>query len=1075
MAEFSFGVIGDQGSVRLRGTPFYYSTRRTGTGNTGPAVKAVADLVRSFEVSDIINLGDLTYNTGASTLYEENNGQFFNDYMAPYPSPIFKNNSPYRSIDGKKVWPYDLYDYPNGFPHPVDHGLGGSKDGINRYWPTAGNHDYGLRVGYSETNVSISEKNQSESNSAIPIGSTSTKTPQPFIDYFGWLANPSLLEHQTVNVGSADGEGYQGIYYSTELGNQNNGKPLIELFSIDTERILLNAGYHSKLRNGFGPDTDDTEKDFNKSTTKKDAAYDPTKNTNSDQLSPNEHKNNGYKQFQWLKNRILNSQAKWKIIIGHHPVYGSAAEGRDQNSGYGSTPALQRLLKALPEGSFDAYFNGHAHYYQRILESNNKGIGLGIPFITLGNSGRRLYSVNESWYGDNIYYPRNNPKVLKRNNELKQYLLSSDPVNAAISGIWGWDDDEIEAIKDPYSFGYGAGSTKVDDSYFLFQYQQTRVLDPAISENLIELSRTKDLTGWDGLKQEDWEATKQIDGEDDEIYLNPAVIKIRFSKDGKAIEATPWHGGSGYMQSKGGNHTVDFEIRGNDAYIESQTNNPFDRSIIRLIFKEGKLDSTEIIHDGSGYKNYVQQKINGQSTYIPTESKSAYIYIHPFLDETWTMEHSDDDWGLLPAKQSDSYKDWYLITDTRISTETVNHNHNIQINYTIAPKSEKAQSILKSNSWALPTGYSGEDAQNKYENPQQGLLTLRDSEGALIGSANVKDGTASIRIRKLPKPGKLSASFSGDALSSYLVNFKPTTTTHDIQFGDWESGITSNNGTFALTKSTSFSVSRTDHNKGLVSFGILHNDSGIEKIILSKAQAGDLHALDQDHLFNEGWQSSESQRQGDFNFVPELTSGTYTPFAKNTSGQMLKLNGVQSDGNSIIASFEGDVEVNFTAQGTGILEAGSGNIDVRISRLGRNHNGLAFYEADPITGAISVENETLLPNDKDYLSSALQLAKSAGTYLSASQLPQYKGSQTYDNLPLEASKNYGLLLLHSDHSNQLSSSYSQANLGEAVQMKSFYTPGRGITYGIEDLTLSNSDRDYNDLIITLYADQPLIS
>ena len=190
---------------------------------------------------------------------------------------------------------------------------------------------------------------------------------------------------------------------------------------------------------------------------------------------------------------------------------------------------------------------------------------------------------------------------------------------------------------------------------------------------------------------------------------------------------------------------------------------------------------------------------------------------------------------------------------------------------------------------------------------------------------------------------------------------------------------------------------------------------------------------------------------------------------------MLKLNDVQSDGNSIIASFEGDVEVNFTAQGTGILEAGSGNIDVRISRLGRNHNGLAFYEADPITGAISVGNETLLPNDKDYLSSALQLAKSSGTYLSASQLPDYEDSEIYENLPLAASKNYGLLLLHHDQVNQLSSSYSQANADGAVQMRSFFTPGRGISYGIEDLKLSHSDRDYNDLIVTLYADQPLIS
>ena len=311
--------------------------------------------------------------TLAPALYEENNGQFFNDFMALSSARIQEQRN-LPIIEGKG-WP--VSDYPNGFPHPVDHGLGGSNDGINRYWPTAGNHDYGLRVNYRETNVSLSDR-----NNATPIGQTSTKTPQPFIDYFGWLADPSLLEHQTVNVGSADGEGYQGIYYSTELGTQDNGKPLIGLFSIDTERLLMNAGHHSALRDGIGPHRDDSEKEFNTRTAEKDASYDPTQNINSDQLSPDEHKSNGYKQFKWLENGILNSQAKWKVIIGHHPVYGSAKEGRNQNSGYGSTPALQRLLKALPEGSVDAYFNGHAHYYQRVLEKC-KGIGLGIPFSHL--------------------------------------------------------------------------------------------------------------------------------------------------------------------------------------------------------------------------------------------------------------------------------------------------------------------------------------------------------------------------------------------------------------------------------------------------------------------------------------------------------------------------------------------------------------------------------------------------------------------------------------------------------------------------------------------------------------------
>ena len=182
-----------------------------------------------------------------------------------------------------------------------------------------------------------------------------------------------------------------------------------------------------------------------------------------------------------------------------------------------------------------------------------------------------------------------------------------------------------------------------------------------------------------------------------------------------------------------------------------------------------------------------------------------------------------------------------------------------------------------------------------------------------------------------------------------------------------------------------------------------------------------------------------------------------------------------SEGNTIIAKFSGGVEVRFTAEGTGVLQSGYGNIDIKVQRLGWNDNGLAFYEADPLTGGINKGGTQLLPGDPGYLSNALNIAREAGTYLSASQLPSNEGSSYYKDLPLTSGKNYGLLILHSDNPNALSSCYSQANNNTAVQMKSFYTQGRGITYGIEDVLLSNnSDRDYNDLIVTLFADRPSI-
>jgi hypothetical protein len=90
MAEFNFGIIGDPGNYRVNGTRFYYSPGGAWAGNEnissfGPAQAAVGKLIQSFNNTDLISLGDLTYTTGASTLIDEANGLDYNNFMAPYP------------------------------------------------------------------------------------------------------------------------------------------------------------------------------------------------------------------------------------------------------------------------------------------------------------------------------------------------------------------------------------------------------------------------------------------------------------------------------------------------------------------------------------------------------------------------------------------------------------------------------------------------------------------------------------------------------------------------------------------------------------------------------------------------------------------------------------------------------------------------------------------------------------------------------------------------------------------------------------------------------------------------------
>lgn len=73
--------------------------------STAAAQQAVSELVRSYG-TDLINLGDTTHITGASTLWEDNPGRYINDFMAPYSAPKMLEE-PYRQKGGEKVWPYD--------------------------------------------------------------------------------------------------------------------------------------------------------------------------------------------------------------------------------------------------------------------------------------------------------------------------------------------------------------------------------------------------------------------------------------------------------------------------------------------------------------------------------------------------------------------------------------------------------------------------------------------------------------------------------------------------------------------------------------------------------------------------------------------------------------------------------------------------------------------------------------------------------------------------------------------------------------------------------------------------------
>ena len=283
---------------------------------------------------------NLSYNVGASTTIDAAIGQYYNNFIYPYPSKLYLGK-PYDSINGIKVkegelqWPYNVYNHPVGFPNPiVTNQIGGSPDKLNHFWSALGNHDYGLEIGYAQigaTPYSIEGK-----DIGSPKGPSSAPTFQSFIDYFlPFLNDPTILgqNKNRLNIGSSDISVNNGAYYSMSF-----------------------AGTEEMRKKKYDPKTILYENEVKKDR-KYSLNYNPADPNSEPYLGTTTNPDNGFKQFEWLTKSLSSSKAKWKILTGHHPVYASGRYFDKNPDDHMSNAYLQKLLKALPVGSFDAYYN----------------------------------------------------------------------------------------------------------------------------------------------------------------------------------------------------------------------------------------------------------------------------------------------------------------------------------------------------------------------------------------------------------------------------------------------------------------------------------------------------------------------------------------------------------------------------------------------------------------------------------------------------------------------------------------------------------------------------------------------
>ena len=229
--------------------------------------------------------------------------------------------------------------------------------------------------------------------------------------------------------------------------------------------------------------------------------------------------------------------------------------------------------------------------------------------------------------------------------------------------------------------------------------------------------------------------------------------------------------------------------------------------------------------------------------------------------------------------------------------------------------------------------------------------------------------------------------------------------------------------------------------------------------------------------------SSEGKSQGSNQNIA-LSSGSYNVYAIDSNGRRYGLRELRSSSNGVamrlhhekddkgnlVPSPDGEpISISLSLASTGtntILQ--SGEVSLRISRLGMLNNSIAFYPvSDPLTGIITLNGNEYLPSDSKYLSTALQLAKNHDLLVNPILMPAYQESVDISLKNLDPSISHGLLLLVDGNQQNCFSSYSAANPAGASQFLSIATGDGSLMFGVEDLlsTSQASDRDFNDLFI----------
>jgi Predicted phosphohydrolases len=87
-------------------------------------------------------------------------------------------------------------------------------------------------------------------------------------------------------------------------------------------------------------------------------------------------------QLPWLYKSLQKSQAKWKIVFGHHPFYSSGQHGSNADF-------IKYLAPIFQQFAVNLYLCGHDHNYERFININ------GTTYLVHGGGGAPLYPLQQ--------------------------------------------------------------------------------------------------------------------------------------------------------------------------------------------------------------------------------------------------------------------------------------------------------------------------------------------------------------------------------------------------------------------------------------------------------------------------------------------------------------------------------------------------------------------------------------------------------------------------------------------------------------------------------------------------------